>query len=364
MQAVSDIWKRSLQPLLSQPGALERVGPEFLVGMARNASPALQRYPDDQILDCIRELHSPGTGGSALPVTSEEQRAAERKAIIDGLSDEDQAGRSLFQSEPVGEDRLAGQAPLLRSSLARLCLVHRLREVRALRGFQRLSPAPGDPYTSPCAPLARSRTDWLPAVQVYGEGIYFELSPQKLSEWGARLQVQIRCGELSARYGALHPRGGDAWQPSPPFLLVHTLTHLLINQLALDCGYSSSSLRERIYVGRDPRDGEFAGALIYTSSSASDGTLGGLVRQGQPDLFERTLAAAIDNARWCSSDPLCIDSRGQGVDALNLAACHACAIVSETSCEQRNLLLDRALIIGMPADSALAFFADHNAAMA
>jgi hypothetical protein len=89
-----------------------------------------------------------------------------------------------------------------------------------------------------------------------------------------------------------------------------------------------------------------AGVLVYTAAGDSEGTMGGLVQMGAPGLLERCMARALDNAHWCSSDPVCIESSGQGPDNCNLAACHSCALIPETSCEQMNRLLDRAMLIG------------------
>jgi hypothetical protein len=357
-QAVGDIWL-VLRPVIDafSPDNL----PPQIVEIARNAKPQLRRYSDEAVLEAIRGLAKGESGGAGLPTTDAEQRRAERHAIVTGLSDEDASGHSLFQSQPVERDAFAAGGPLLASAVGSLALVHRLREVRVLRGFQRLEPPLGDPFTLPCAPLSRGRLSWLPAVQVYGEGIYFELASDPLSAWQSQAPVRQRVDGIRAKFALVRPDADSAFI-TPQFLLMHSLTHLLINQLALDCGYSSSSLRERIYAGSDSDGAPWAGALIYTSSASSDGTLGGLVRQGEPDLFGRTLVAAVENAEWCSSDPLCIESTGQGVDALNLAACHACAIVSETSCEHRNAFLDRALITGTPNARGLGFFNDRTSA--
>ena len=136
--------------------------------------------------------------------------------------------------------------------------------------------------------------------------------------------------------------------------MIHSFAHVLIRQMAFECGYDASDLRERLYVSSD--QGEMRGLLIYTASGDSEGTLGGLVRQGGPDRLEHTVRAAIENAYVCSSDPLCIESEGQGTRSLNFAACHACALLPETSCEESNLLLDRALVIGTPQYPRLGFF--------
>lgn len=133
---------------------------------------------------------------------------------------------------------------------------------------------------------------------------------------------------------------------SPRYILLHTLSHLLIRQLSLDCGYSGAALKERIYSTVISSGLPMAGILLYTSSTDSDGSLGGLVRMGRPENFEEIIRKMLQEASWCSSDPICIDSLGQGYGGLNYAACHACTLLPETSCELRNCLLDRASIIG------------------
>ena len=356
LQGVADVW-RMFTPTLDAHGGLDAMQPKMAAEIVMNANGRLRRYSHDQVFAAIRTLASPGPlSADDLPDTSAEQRVLERNAIVEGRSDEDTSGVSIFEAQPVPRAQIEKEASHASDVIDALVLLHRLREVRALRGFQRLHPlGGGDPYSIPCAPLSPKTLDWLPAIEVYGEGVYFELERNRLDEWSRRPEVKARVSRLQAKRHASSSVGGDG-ALTPQFLLVHTLTHLLINQLALDCGYSSSSLRERIYVGANDRGEGWAGALIYTATTSADGTLGGLVRQGRPDLFGKTLQAAVENATWCSSDPLCIESKGQGVDALNLAACHACAIVSETSCEHRNLLLDRALVIGTPDHPEIGFF--------
>ena len=128
--------------------------------------------------------------------------------------------------------------------------------------------------------------------------------------------------------------------------MLHTLAHLLIRQLSYECGYSSSSLRERIYCMEGTSQESMAGILIYTASGDSEGTLGGLVRQAAPGNLERLMINALDKSTWCSNDPICQEISAQGVDGLNLAACHACALVPETSCIYGNCLLDRSMVVG------------------
>jgi len=138
--------------------------------------------------------------------------------------------------------------------------------------------------------------------------------------------------------------------------MIHTLAHMLINQLAFDCGYGSASLRERVYCEFEPDTEPMQGLLLYTASGDAEGTMGGLVRQGEPDRFPETLTRALRRAQWCSSDPVCIESTGQGTDNANLAACHGCVLVSETSCEEGNRLLDRTMVVGSPDEPEQGFF--------
>ena len=122
--------------------------------------------------------------------------------------------------------------------------------------------------------------------------------------------------------------------------------------MSYECGYGSSSIKERIYFSSMPRR-KMNGLLIYTTGD-SEGSLGGLVRLGKHEVFDNIIQSAIDKAKWCSLDPLCVESKGQGPDGCNLAACHNCALVSETCCENGNRLLDRALLI----DQNYGFFND------
>ena len=143
--------------------------------------------------------------------------------------------------------------------------------------------------------------------------------------------------------------------------MLHTLAHLLIKRLAFECGYGASSLRERLYVNCNPAKPEenMAGLLIYTASGDSEGSLGGLVRMGDPLRFQKILVQALEDARWCSSDPVCTEigqNGGQGTDGLNIAACHCCALIAETSCEKFNRFLDRGLVVGTTDVPDLGFF--------
>ncbi|WP_432174081.1 DrmB family protein [Streptomyces sp. Tue6028] len=230
----------------------------------------------------------------------------------------------------------------LRRRIGRVVLADRLREVRALSGFTRVSP---DATVVP-ADTAR-RLKWLPAVEVFGEGIFLTLDKAELTQWETDVRVRRQAAGMRAdldrafQKDRLEALTGP--ELSPRFVLLHTLAHLLIRQLSFESGYTTASLRERVYARSDQ---DQYGILIYTAAGDAEGTLGGLVRQGEPPRLAETLLRMTEAAAWCSADPLCAEHSGQGFGNLNRAACHACALLPETSCETGNTLLDRALVVG------------------
>ena len=251
----------------------------------------------------------------------------------------------------------AQYGPDLAKFLNNICLVRKLRETRVLVGFSRLLPVE-DPSSTELLPLSENADlSWLPATVVHGEGIFFEFNPQKLHVWMENSKVKERVLLLKKEYNRRRlERGLKEEKITAKYVLLHTFAHALIGQLSFDCGYGSASLRERIYCEKNEPDRPMQGVLIYTASGDSEGTLGGLVRQGEPDHMKVVFKRAIHHARWCSSDPVCIESVGQGSDNANLAACHGCILLPETSCETGNRLLDRGLIIGTASDPDIGFF--------
>ncbi len=227
-----------------------------------------------------------------------------------------------------------------------ISLVDKVRVVNALVGFSRITPAMNKDDAG-FVSVKDSGTNWYPAYEVRGEGIFIEFEQKDIDDWIRNNPVVLeRAERLATNYresfiGKNHPR-----KITPKFIMLHTLSHLLITQLSFECGYSVASLSERLYCSEESDGKQMAGILIYTASGDSEGTLGGLVRQGLPDAFPRIFKKAILSAKTCSNDPVCIMSHGQGRDSLNLAACHACALLPETCCEERNAFLDRGMITG------------------
>lgn len=249
----------------------------------------------------------------------------------------------------------------LEKLIARVLLLERLREVNALLGFTRVE-APeesSDPdERAPMADLARSKPNWVPANQVHGEGIFIQFDEQALKAWEGRKAVEqldqrLRGGHRGWR-NARHLNPDDGY-PGIRYAMLHTLSHLLIRELALECGYNAASIRERIYADTEGDDSQ-AGILIYTAAADSDGTLGGLVDLGKPENLGRLLGQALDRAKICSSDPLCSEHDPSKDRSLHGAACHACSLVAETSCERGNRYLDRSLLVPTLDCADAAFF--------
>ncbi len=229
-------------------------------------------------------------------------------------------------------------------AVSTLVSVNRLKEILVLCGFQREG---GDTIISPDI---TGETNWLPALELYGEGIFFTLNEAMLRNWQDCDAIQARAGDFNKRY---HQRTGQTAtgkeiNVSPRFLLCHTLAHLVIRELDAGSGYPAASLKERIYcsTGNEP----MAGILIYVAVPDEEGSLGGLMELAKPHRFLRVLTRAFESASRCSLDPVCCEQEGHGPDLLNRAACHACALVPEPSCDFGNALLDRIFVTGAKLD--------------
>jgi len=239
----------------------------------------------------------------------------------------------------------------------RVGLVRKLRETRVLTGFSRLVPKNdrSDPAVQRLS--IDQNLNWLPAIEVRGEGIFVELDAGAIASWVERSKAPLRLEKLLSEFNRrrvarkLSPRNIDA-----RFMMIHTFAHALIKELTFTCGYGSASLRERLYCSIENPALPMNGLLIYTASGDSEGTLGGLVAEASPGRFERLVEEALRRSKWCSNDPVCMESPGDGAMSSNLAACHGCVLLPETSCEEGNRLLDRGLLVGEVLQPELGFF--------
>lgn len=312
----------------------------------------LRAFSDDEVLEAIRRRKGGMT--EDRPVKQVELDAL--LAVPEGFGDDvpidpDFHARRLPERTWRRANRSDGIEAVIQ--------LHRLREVLALIGFTRLEAAMPDingEYESDVerAQIAIEPT-WFPAVENRGEGVFVQLRAEAVRRWLERAGVQRRLDGLA--------RGHNRWAedhkskrlfPGGPYVLLHTLAHLMIQSLAMRCGYPASSIRERIYA--DPA-AERYGILLYTASPDADGTLGGLVQQAR--YIEMHMAQALRGAAFCSNDPICaLHAPGTAMEGrwLHGAACHGCALVAETSCEMRNDYLDRALVVPVLGVPDAAFF--------
>ena len=208
-------------------------------------------------------------------------------------------------------------------------------------------------------------TPWLPATEINGEGIFIKFKEERLNKWLEDYEQPInkRMKILSENYKKSLIQFGvinetmEAPKVDPRFVLLHTLSHILIEALSLNSGYNVASLSEIIYSDKGTSGIRMDGILIYTTTSDAEGTLGGLVAMGKPGKLEELFRQALEKSKWCSSDPLCISQdKGQGFMGLNMSACHSCCMIPETSCENINKFLDRGLLIGTIENSDMGFF--------
>lgn len=246
--------------------------------------------------------------------------------------------------------------------------VHRLREVSCLYGFTRFEAAPtsidGDIeeiyIAVDGAPIANELT-WLPAVEQFGEGLFIRFDSTEIGAWMAKAPVQDRDASLHEGFRAWAAKKFDGKKhppyPGAPYIMLHSLSHGLMAEIALECGYPATALKERIYSLPDDKGPGRFGILIYTATAGAQGTLGGLLSV-LPRLGDM-IGCALDKMTICSSDPICADHQPEGQSddrALHGAACHSCLLVAETSCEHRNLFLDRALLSETVSQSASRLF--------
>lgn len=313
--------------------------PEILSYALQNI-PALAPLKEHDLTAMWKEIQARQDAEEVLPEDPVDLTAREFEALNDPAKarrDED------FTADVVSAP------PAWTGLISRVVRLSRLRETKAMVGFTRVdAPDWGEPDSSQRAPLSRSECDWVPASTTHGEGIFLVLRDDVVVAWENAAAGSPHMGRLRAAHERWRANRnlpgvpGDHW-PGDRYLLLHTLSHLLVREIALECGYSSASITERIYSNCERNE---AGILLYTAASDSEGTLGGLVRLADPQEMDRLLRAAFSNALRCSSDPLCAEHAPLITeDTLHGAACHACLFASETTCERGNRFLDRRLIV-------------------
>ncbi len=367
LRAASDAYFAHVQRVISipEPDAAVRAGVEIvwqdhlsfvesLEDLRRErrrprVAAALEGLGDDEVW---AEIQSRRGERAALPASVKQAEIETLLKAVEARGDE-QPGAVDFHARRVPH-RAAG---VLRD-VERVVLVSRLREVSALTGFTRFeAPVPdidGELTLDVRRADLAGEVNWLPAVENRGEGFFFALRPEAVEAWLRREAVIARGEQLRLGHDAWlrrHP-GVRAAFPGLPYVLLHSLSHLLLTAVALECGYAASSIRERVYATEAG-----CGLLLYTASPDSEGTLGGLVRVGRD--LERHLSHALRLGALCSSDPVCAQHRPEHAEEerfLQGAACHGCVLIAEPSCERRNDHLDRALVVPTVDTAGAAFF--------
>ena len=312
---------------------------------------AFAGYDLDEIWTAIEARRAGGK-----PTASEDVLGPEWEALTKGSGG---LASPHFEAEPI-------PAPAaFAGTLAGVTLTHRLRVVTALCGFTRISaPEPGD--GRPVARLeSKGSPTWVPVVENRGEGIFLQLDEAAVQAWEAEaFDIPVFAEMRRAHRAWRDARGLDPLEgwPGERYVLLHSLSHALINELAIECGYSSASISERIY-SQGPEQGldPMAGILLYTSAPDAEGTLGGLVNLGQAKELGPILSRALRRAGLCSSDPLCADhTPDAAIGAIHGAACHACLLIAETSCERGNRYLDRSTLVDTFAHHELEYFDERS----
>ncbi|MEV5700514.1 DUF1998 domain-containing protein [Streptomyces anthocyanicus] len=342
-QAVREHWNL-LSPLAAVPADAAK-----MLLPTQACWPELEQYGADAVWSAITREARAVAGGQADEEEEDDLTTPEWRAFTHPRD------HSLPDFTTVRERLLPdGTADWLDS----VVLVHRLREVSALTGFTRIEAPEWLPdeaaQTRAGAPLSRTDPTWVPCAELRGEGVFLALDEQRIAEWERKEAVLAREEVLKAAHlnWCLARRVDPRW-PGIRYVLLHTLAHVLIRQFALECGYGASGIAERVYArsGPDP----MSGILLYTAAPDSEGTLGGLVSLGRSERLGPAIDQALEEARLCSSDPMCAEHDPRVHDRLHGAACHACLFAAETSCERGNHFLDRALLVETLAGDACAF---------
>jgi hypothetical protein len=349
--AVEKIWEDHLQYVDSidnLPGERKRA----------KVAAALEGYSNEAVW---AEIERRRGGSSSAP-----SKAIKQAEIETLLGSPDEIGRANIDGIFYAR-RWRPVPPLdaIWNKIDRVVLIHRLREVVSLIGFTRFEPATNDIDGELAIGVNRAaladEVRWVPAVENRGEGVFISFKSEEVRAWRQRSEVSKRELELAEGFKLWKKQypNSKAQFVGAPYMMLHSLAHLLITEVSLECGYSSSAIRERVYAG----DAGY-GILLYTGSPDSEGTLGGLVEIGRK--IDQHLRNAIELGRLCSNDPVCAQhSAKQLLEERFLlgAACHGCLLISETSCERFNQYLDRSLVVATVGAGGAEFFTDQDLAL-
>ncbi|MDE0037651.1 MAG: DUF1998 domain-containing protein [Gammaproteobacteria bacterium] len=311
---------------------------------------ALDVFDDDEVLEAIARIKS----GSGVERHVKEVELEALLGAQEGFGDDIPVDPN-FHARRLPES--VWRTSQLSDGIEAVVQLHRLREVLALIGFTRLEAAMRDIHGEYDTDVERAEIalepSWYPAIENRGEGVFVQLRSDAVDRWQQTPEVRRRLDELRLGHAAwVENRKVKMAFPGGPYVLLHTLAHLLVQSLAMRCGYPASSLRERIYA----ENGRY-GLLVYTGTPDAEGTLGGLVQQARH--IEDHLAEALRMGQLCSNDPICAQhapAESMRNAYLHGAACHGCTLIAETSCEMRNDYLDRALVVPVLGMDAAAFF--------
>lgn len=349
-----DVWK-AVQKVTS----IDQL--QMLAGLMDHVASAIEGYSLAKVIQSIQDENSTGSTQPERPL-----RSAEFDRIV---------GAPMEQPGVVpdaGVQFAAYRIPKHRIDLPKgirgLVIVPELREVRVQVSFSRFDSVGANlqgefdfdarQIKPAVLTLPTGNEKWLPAAEIRGEGIFVELDLDAVQEWESRPEVKARAEALLRGFEV----DGKGTFPGVRFYMLHSLSHLLLTAISLECGYAASAIRERIYCGKPEQNGpDMAAVMLSTGTTGSEGTLGGLVEEGRR--LRHHLREAWDLGRLCSNDPVCAahdpssdssDRRTEG------AACHGCLYIAECSCERFNKYLDRALVVPtIGNDPALAFFGER-----
>ena len=185
-------------------------------------------------------------------------------------------------------------------------------------------------------------TKYLPAIESFGEGIFFEFNNEILNNWiENNPKIKERIEILIGNQNHFESNFNDDFELNPKYVLIHTFSHLIIKELEYLCGYPSTSIQERLYIDEELG---MNGVLIYTIAG-SEGSYGGVTSICDDNKIGKLIESAMIRAIDCATDPICYHTNGQGVANLNLSACFSCTLLPETSCEKFNCYLDRRILV-------------------